>query len=161
MAFEWFEATVYVVATGSTTPPKTIIVKSSPLSTAFPQKTIDIAYATTLKEVPTLQRIGISPASGKEAVLAVYAYKDKELYYNYDALNFDQYSGKLLSRKNYTEKNKGEKIIGMNYDIHVGAIAGLAGKIIAFITSLIAASLPVTGFLIWWNKRKKNKTHTV
>ena len=43
----------------------------------------------------------------------------------------------------------------MNYDIHVGAIGGLAGKIIAFLASLICASLPVTGFYIWWNKKKK------
>ena len=42
----------------------------------------------------------------------------------------------------------------MNYDIHVGAIGGLTGKIIAFIVSLICASLPVTGFLVWWMKRR-------
>jgi uncharacterized iron-regulated membrane protein len=45
----------------------------------------------------------------------------------------------------------------MNYDIHVGAILGLPGKIIAFLASLIPASLPVTGFLIWWGKKKKGK----
>ena len=45
----------------------------------------------------------------------------------------------------------------MNYDIHVGAILGLPGKIIAFLVALISASLPITGFLIWWNKRKKKK----
>jgi len=43
----------------------------------------------------------------------------------------------------------------MNYDIHVGAIAGLTGKVIAFIASLVCASLPVTGFLIWWGKKYK------
>ncbi len=43
----------------------------------------------------------------------------------------------------------------MNYDIHTGAIAGLPGKILAFFASLIAASLPVTGFLMWWRKRKE------
>lgn len=35
-----------------------------------------------------------------------------------------------------------DKIARANYDIHVGAIAGLAGKILAFCASLIAASLP-------------------
>jgi uncharacterized iron-regulated membrane protein len=43
----------------------------------------------------------------------------------------------------------------MNYDIHVGAIGGFTGKIIAFIISLICTSLPVSGFLVWWWKRKK------
>jgi uncharacterized iron-regulated membrane protein len=43
----------------------------------------------------------------------------------------------------------------MNYDIHVGQILGLTGKIIAFLASLICASLPITGFIIWWGKRNK------
>jgi uncharacterized iron-regulated membrane protein len=51
-----------------------------------------------------------------------------------------------------------DKIRRMNYDIHVGAIGGLPGKIIAFFASFIAATLPVTGIAMWWNKQKeKNK----
>jgi uncharacterized iron-regulated membrane protein len=45
----------------------------------------------------------------------------------------------------------------MNYDIHTGAIIGLPGKILAFFASLIAASLPVTGFMIWLGRRNKKK----
>lgn len=45
----------------------------------------------------------------------------------------------------------------MNYDLHVGSILGLPGKILAFFGALIGASLPVTGFLVWWGKRKKKK----
>ena len=45
----------------------------------------------------------------------------------------------------------------MNYDIHIGAIGGLAGKIIAFLASLICASLPVTGTLLWYGKKFKKK----
>jgi len=49
------------------------------------------------------------------------------------------------------------KLNNMNYDIHVGQILGITGKIIAFLASLVCASLPVTGFIIWWGKRKKSK----
>jgi uncharacterized iron-regulated membrane protein len=45
----------------------------------------------------------------------------------------------------------------MNYDIHVGAVLGLTGKILAFIASLVAASLPVTGTLIWIGRKRKMK----
>ncbi|WP_276131846.1 PepSY domain-containing protein [Polluticoccus soli] len=45
----------------------------------------------------------------------------------------------------------------MNYDIHVGAVLGLPGKMLAFFASLIIASLPITGTLIWWGRRKKSK----
>jgi uncharacterized iron-regulated membrane protein len=50
-----------------------------------------------------------------------------------------------------------DKIYRMNYDLHTGSILGLPGKIIAFFASLICASLPVTGFLVWWGKKKKKK----
>ncbi|MNR67679.1 hypothetical protein D3C85_1918120 [compost metagenome] len=44
----------------------------------------------------------------------------------------------------------------MNYGIHTGQILDLPGKIIAFTASLIAAALPVTGFVIWYGRRKKS-----
>jgi len=50
-----------------------------------------------------------------------------------------------------------DKIVRMNYDIHVGAVLGLPGKFLAFFASLVAASMPVTGFCIWWGRRKKKK----
>ncbi|MGC4021114.1 MAG: PepSY-associated TM helix domain-containing protein [Cyclobacteriaceae bacterium] len=57
------------------------------------------------------------------------------------------------------EATLADKTMRMNYDIHTGAILGITGKFIAFCASLIVASLPVTGFLIWlWrSKRKKSK----
>ena len=107
--------------------------------------------------MPQAQRIGLSVAGGTRGVIYVSGYADGETYYNYDQLQFDQYTGKLLSRQNYAEKNSGEKTLAMNYDIHVGAIWGLPGKILAFLASLVCASLPVTGFIVWLNKKKKSK----
>jgi len=48
----------------------------------------------------------------------------------------------------------------MNFDLHLGFFMGLPGKILAFLASLICASLPVTGFLIWYNRKwgKRSKT---
>ncbi|MFY1048039.1 PepSY-associated TM helix domain-containing protein [Chryseobacterium sp. GP-SGM7] len=84
----------------------------------------------------------------------------KHLSYSYhknSSLIFDENSGELLHTYNHEDKNFGEKTVAANYDIHVGSILGLPTKIIAFIVSLICASLPVTGFLIWWGRRKKIK----
>ena len=50
-----------------------------------------------------------------------------------------------------------DKMLRLNYDVHVGAIWGLAGKRRVFCASLVAASLPVTGFLIWRGRRRKQK----
>lgn len=73
------------------------------------------------------------------------------------AMEFDQYTAKPLKTVTYADKNNGEKFRFINYDLHVGSILGLPGKIIAFIASLVAATLPITGFLIWWGRNKKKK----
>ena len=153
-AFQWFSAAVYIAAAGTTTPPPQVNVRSADtLNVAC--KPMDIAFQEALHQLPEAQRLLIIPAAGKEGVITVLGYKNGAVYYGSDALQFDQYSGKLLHRRNNSEKNKGEKLIEMNYDIHVGAIGGLTGKIIAFIVSLICASLPVTGFIIWWGKKRR------
>lgn len=51
-----------------------------------------------------------------------------------------------------------DRLFKMNYDIHTGGIFGLAGKIFAFLISLLIASLPVTGTLIWWGRKKEKQT---
>lgn len=68
---------------------------------------------------------------------------------------FDQYTGALLRKVNAVDMNNGDRMYAMNFDIHTGRILELPGIILAFIGSLVAASLPVTGFYIWWGRRKK------
>ncbi|GHE23425.1 PepSY-associated TM helix domain-containing protein [Sphingobacterium griseoflavum] len=49
----------------------------------------------------------------------------------------------------------GDKLASLNYDLHTGNISGIPTKILAFIVSLICALLPITGYIIWWQKRRK------
>lgn len=77
---------------------------------------------------------------------------------------FDRYTGKEITKEAYyaasfKDAAFGTKLRRLNYDIHLGQVLGLPGKIIAFIVSLIGASLPVTGFIIWYNRKfgKKRK----
>jgi uncharacterized iron-regulated membrane protein len=53
--------------------------------------------------------------------------------YRHDCLWFDPHTGRLQA---------------MNYDIHLGRIAGLRGRVAVCLASLVAASLPITGALI-------------
>ncbi|WP_291723895.1 PepSY-associated TM helix domain-containing protein [Bernardetia sp.] len=88
---------------------------------------------------------------------SIYIQQKKGVYYINNEVFFDENSGEMLYNRPHKEKNFGEKVIAANYDIHVGAILGLGGKILAFFVSLICASLPVTGFMIWWQRHKKRK----
>jgi len=160
-AMKWFQDAVYVAATLSTQPPE-FVNKQSDTTARAVTAPLDIAYANAQKEFAHgYQRIGISPASSKDGVIYAYGYRGKETFYDADELQLDQYTGQKRYRANYIDKNNGEKILNMNYDIHVGAILGLPGKILAFFASLVAASLPITGFMIWYGRRKKSKSsHT-
>lgn len=43
------------------------------------------------------------------------------------------------------------------WQLHMGQWWGQFGKFTTFLSGLIATSLPITGFLIWWGRRKKSK----
>lgn len=159
-AFTWFKAIVYVAGAQSTTPPVEVIKKSE-----APKGDTDVAlekaYAYTVKNFNDAAGLSIGKPADPKAAIDVYVQQYPGLYYVYHHLQFDQYSGKLLHTEHHKERNFGEKLIMANYDVHVGAILGIPGKIIAFIASFICGMLPVTGFIIWWGrknkKEKKNK----
>jgi uncharacterized iron-regulated membrane protein len=124
-------------------------------TTAMAATPLDKAWQTTTTAVPGAARMMLSPAIGKEGVIYVYTYPDNETYYGYDILQYDQFNGQLLDHRYNAKKRLFQRLVESNYDVHVGAIGGLTGKIIAFIASLICTSLPVTGFLVWWLKKNR------
>ncbi len=79
--------------------------------------------------------------------------------HNVDHYYFDQYTGKPITGKFesglYANASTFHTLNGLIYDIHLGTIFGLPGKVLVFLASLTAASLPITGFLIWFNKKRK------
>ncbi|MDQ1087356.1 PepSY domain-containing protein [Siphonobacter sp. SORGH_AS_1065] len=99
------------------------------------------------------------PQTPKDAI-SVTVYLKPGTYYKTDVYTYDQFTLKPLKATGpfsgkYEDADGGDKLRRMNYDLHVGAVMGLPTKILAFLASLISASLPVTGFLIWWGRRKK------
>lgn len=49
----------------------------------------------------------------------------------------------------------GSKLASLNFDLHTGNIGGMTTKFLAFIISMFCASLPITGYILWWQKRHK------
>ncbi|WP_214072272.1 PepSY-associated TM helix domain-containing protein [Mucilaginibacter sp. dw_454] len=126
-----------------------------------PQTTInswDKSYLYARQHSPQAGMFVLYGDSKKAAnTVTINAYYTPLHYYKSDSYEFDQFSAKLLKVLMHQSKSAGLKLNDMNYDIHVGQILGLTGKIIAFLASLICASLPITGFVIWWGKRSKSK----
>ena len=83
-------------------------------------------------------------------------------YYKRHFRFFDRYTTKEVPGGgfygiSYDNSTNAQKLYRMTYDIHVGSIWGMTGRIIVFIVSLIIASLPVTGLYLWLKKKKKKK----
>ena len=138
--------------------PKSDSLKSAGLAK---QPVVNIAFAYARQQAPEAQMFLIHNDPAVSGAVGVGAYPKSMHYSCATGFEFDKYSGKLLKAYIYDKKSPGLKLNEMNYDIHVGQIIGLPGKIIAFLVSLICASLPVTGFIIWLGKRKKSKAKTV
>lgn len=156
-AFKWVENAFYIAAARSTTTPNILQFTSDSMLQNNNITGLDIAFADAQQKLKDADRIRISPAQKSEATINVIAYRGEEVYYDADDLKYDQYTGKILHRRNFDEQNAGEKLVKMQYDIHVGTALGLPGKILAFFASLIASTLPVTGFMIWLGKKRKER----
>ncbi len=73
-------------------------------------------------------------------------------------LVFNSFTGLLHHVTPHEKKTLGAKWRNSNYAIHVGSIYGLPTKILACFASLFCASLPVTGFYIWWGRQRKKRS---
>lgn len=74
-----------------------------------------------------------------------------------DKVQLNQYTGETLKTDIFADKPLNEQIVALIKPLHLGEVFGTFSKILYFIACLIAASLPVTGTIIWLNKLKKKK----
>lgn len=67
---------------------------------------------------------------------------------------YDSYTGKEINvDKKFLQHEKTENVV---WQLHMGQWWGQIGKLSTFLAGIIATSLPITGFLIWWGRRNKS-----
>lgn len=76
-----------------------------------------------------------------------------------DFVFVDRFSGKEINPPKAGLMH--EKVENIYWSLHMGTWMGWFGKLVTFIGGLIATSLPITGFYIWWNRSRKKKKKTV
>jgi uncharacterized iron-regulated membrane protein len=162
--FEWFSQSVYWATGGKGTARYSQPLSDTTLTQgAFPvTEAVDRVWQKLVQENSGPVALNLSfPGTRAESIYASVNHR-QGTYYQTDYHFFDQqtlrditvetpYSGK------YADASPAIKLRRMNYDIHVGAIWGLPGKILMFCASLICATLPISGFYIWWGRRKKDR----
>jgi len=162
MSYDWLKYAVYKSTGGQRTVFFEIPLNKDSIAIASNTKPIDLLIPRLQKEDPNADGFELHYPESPESSIYVEVSKSKGLFYDSDFRFFDQNSLKEIETEaiygKYENATIPDKILRMNYDIHIGAIGGITGKIIAFIVSLLTASLPVTGVLLWYGRKyKKNK----
>ncbi len=161
--FDWWEDSIYRMLG---TDPKKVLRKPPPPGIAnYSEKSIyDTVLYNAMQRVPNWKLIGLNlpPAKAKNS-------KEISAYVKYssgtsgwdesDDFFYHPQTGKLYFFTTHDQKTMGAKFRNSNYAFHVGNIFGLPTKLLASFTALFCASLPVTGFYIWWGRRRKNRHH--
>ncbi|WP_316820501.1 PepSY-associated TM helix domain-containing protein [Pedobacter gandavensis] len=158
MSFQWFNKGVYWMAGG--TDQERIEAVSDTLSHPHSQMLVQVdkAWLKGINELAEHNPKDIIVSFPEKASEAIYICTDmfsgtwRDVY-------LDQHTLEVLpaSNKKLLDENFAALLRRVNYGVHVGAIGELPTKILFFMVSLICASLPVTGFYIWWGKQRKSR----
>ncbi|WP_419192970.1 PepSY-associated TM helix domain-containing protein [Kolteria novifilia] len=74
--------------------------------------------------------------------------------HDYRRWSFDQYSGEMLKRETWHDVHPMMRFWILSLTIHYGSFIGWPTKILAIVACLTLPILAVTGYLIWWWKRR-------
>lgn len=158
MSFSWFNNGVYWLSGG--VKKERIISKSDtiPNQQVVSLQQVDKAWKKGMEEFGEYNKDQIIVSFPKKASDVIALCTDMHNG-SWRYVNLDQHTLEKLPSSQ--EKLKDEKFANWlrrsNYSLHVGSFGGITTKIVFFIVSLICATLPITGFYIWWGKRNKKR----
>lgn len=154
-AFDSYDKGVQWIFNGGKTIKKEKLVSDT---TQYTLKTpVDKVFSSIKKSNPSAKSYYLFLPKENDSLGTLNAFIRFKSRFDDTAIDFDRYTAKTLRTTRYEDKSGGEKFRFINYDLHVGSILRFPGKVLAFFASLVCASLPITGFLIWWGRNKKKK----
>jgi len=158
--FSWWTDGIYYMLGND--PEEVFVIPEAPAFSHFnPNQTVDIAFSDAISRREGWTHASLSiPAKDKEAgfISVFLSFEGLRSGWNTsDTYTYHPETGAIYWEKTHEHKLLGEKWRNSNYKMHVGSIYGWPTKIIAFVSALFFACLPVTGFLIWWGRKKKKK----
>lgn len=164
--FEWFRDAVYATAGGQKSLTYTEPLSDTrALTSRSVAESVDLLWNQLRHTYPTSGSIEAHFPETDRSPIHIAINPDADTYWKINYLYFDQYTLEEVSVDHIWDRfdnaSAADKLMRMNYDVHTGAIFGLAGKALMFLASLIVASLPVTGFCIWWGRKNKKKRKVV
>ncbi|WP_270565842.1 PepSY-associated TM helix domain-containing protein [Bacteroides finegoldii] len=163
-SFNWFSKATYYITSGGKELKPYVLPQSGTLHIEAGKASLNVLFKKLKEESPNTATFYFALPQKKEEVIRVSVVHERGSYYKTDNLFFDQYTlaplqGSGAYAGKYTEASPADKLRRMNLEIHDGRILGIFGEIIVFVCALIGASLPVTGFIIWFKKKQNHSLH--
>lgn len=162
---QWFTYLIYNATGGEKNLLFTEPVSQKPIQTNFKKPVTDLIWEKMKAEHPDAVSLEVHAIESDSSTIGANVNKKDGVYWSIDYRYFDQYTLKEISVDHVygrlKDANVADKLIRMTYDIHTGGILGFAGKVLAFLLSVVATSLPITGFMVWWGRRKKKERTAV
>ncbi|QTE23920.1 PepSY-associated TM helix domain-containing protein [Polaribacter cellanae] len=158
MSFEWVEKPVIALFGGYSE-----LVGENPPQADFNEnkqfKSLQFIYNEFEKTAPKDYKLTLMAIQEKmpTSQLILLDKGNRFLHLYGDNQVVDRYTGVQLDKPLIAKFEKNQSILDTNLDIHMGTIGGLPTQILALLIGLFGASLPITGFFIWWGRRKKLK----
>lgn len=113
-------------------------------------------FASTNQELPYQGNIRVSLPSKADDPVEVSKYRTGFFARSgADQLTLSAADLSVVEAKLFSDMSFRQQIGRSIKSLHVGDIFSQFSKLLWFIACLVATSLPITGTLIWWNKRKK------
>ena len=155
MSFDWTNK-LLASATGST-----LQRPEPPASTATGQAVAfspDALLAQARQQVPQAAYYSLQLPQDPTGSIRVAVLPPGALIENAtDEVYIDQYSGQIIGRQTYAQRSLAQRVRGLYKPIHTGAIFGWPTKVLALVITLLGASFPITGTILWLNRRRKKQ----
>ena len=119
---------------------------------------MDVAIAEAKTQLPGAAIARITPPKVKNgSILITMKYPDDSTAPGRSWVVVDQYSGRVLGSQDARTAPAGAQIPIVNRAIHVGGIYGVPTRILAFLASFAVVLQLITGLVMWWRKRARNR----
>jgi uncharacterized iron-regulated membrane protein len=121
-----------------------------------PSGIMDHVLEQALRNSPGISKFSLSLPKSVSDPLKVQSYKEKSRHHADRIFSFNANTGMLIKNQAFVALATADQLYELYYDVHVGALLSFPGKILAFLVSLITATLPISGFLIWRNRGRNH-----
>ena len=154
--FQWVNKTIFMIFDGK--PMSKLEIPANRILQPMPDGYFEKLYQQTNSRLNYNGQINISiPTKDSLSITVTKENLESHRANIVDFLYFEKGTGHLLHERLYKNESRGMKARKLVFPIHTGQLYGWPTKLIAFVSCLVAFSLPITGFRIWLRRNKNNK----